>query len=299
MEKTFWGGTLIIFLGLLIDTVNQTVSIPIEKLVKAKDQIEAIILKKKATIKQLQSLCGLLNFLGRAVIPGHAFTRRIYAYATKRSKTGHILKPHHHIRVNNELKLDLSMWLKFLEHPSAVCRPFMDFSKDLNADEIFMYSDASLNALLGFGAICQSSWQYGLWGKDFIIQKKPSIEYLKLFGVTGGILTWIHRFSNRRVIQFCDNISDIHMLNKTTSSCQNCMVLIRLLVLKSLIHNIRIFGKYVSSKDNKFADLLSRNKIQAFKVAGANLFEEFPTPVPEEIWPVEKIWIQQETKDFE
>ena len=33
----------------------------------------------KATVKQLQQLCGFLNFLCRAIVPGHAFTRRMYA----------------------------------------------------------------------------------------------------------------------------------------------------------------------------------------------------------------------------
>ena len=35
--------------------------------------------KKKATVKDLQSLCGILNFLGRVVFPGRTFTRRMYS----------------------------------------------------------------------------------------------------------------------------------------------------------------------------------------------------------------------------
>ena len=124
LEKTFWGTTRLTFLGLLIDTINQCVCIPIDKIAKAVSLINSILEKssKKVALNQLQKVCGFLNFLGRCVITGRAFTRRLYAY-TANDK----LKPHHHIRVNSEMKRDLQMWLTFLEHPSVFCRPFLDF----------------------------------------------------------------------------------------------------------------------------------------------------------------------------
>ena len=120
MEKTFWGTNRLVFLGLLIDTVNQCVCIPIEKIQKAVELIDSILNKKskKVTLNQLQKVCGFLNFLGRCVIPGRAFTRRLYTY-TANDK----LKPHHHIRVNAEMRDDLKMWVTFLKHPTVFCRP--------------------------------------------------------------------------------------------------------------------------------------------------------------------------------
>ena len=125
LEKTFWGTTRLVFLGMLIDTVNQWVCLPVEKVRKAVSLIESVITKrsKKITLNQLQKICGFLNFLGRCIIPGRAFTRRLYVYTASSN-----LKPHHHIRVNAEMKEDLIMWLIFLKHQSVYCRPFMDFS---------------------------------------------------------------------------------------------------------------------------------------------------------------------------
>ena len=124
LEKTYWATNKLVFLGLLIDTINQCVSIPVDKVLKAVSLIESIIGKesRKVTLNQLQKVCGFLNFLGRCVIPGRAFTRRLYYY-TANDK----LKPHHHIRVNAEMREDLAMWLQFLQHPAVFCRPFMDF----------------------------------------------------------------------------------------------------------------------------------------------------------------------------
>ena len=106
MEKTFWASTSMTFLGMLIDTVNQCVAIPIEKIQKAKELIGEVLLKKsrKITLKQLQKICGFLNFLGKCVIPGRVFTRRLYVY-TSNTK----LLPHHHIRITGEMKADLEM----------------------------------------------------------------------------------------------------------------------------------------------------------------------------------------------
>ena len=138
MEKTFWGSTTIIFLGLLIDTVAGIVAVQQEKILKAKQLIRQALSKKshKITVHQLQKITGFLNFLGRAVIPGRAFTRRLYLSNPN-------LKQHHHVKISAEMKLDLEMWLTFLNHPSVFSRSFMDFSKCWNAHEVNFYTDAS------------------------------------------------------------------------------------------------------------------------------------------------------------
>ena len=288
LEKTYWASSYMTFLGMLIDTVNQCVAIPIEKIQKARNLINEVLLKKskKVTLNQLQKICGFLNFLGKCIIPGRAFTRRLYVY-TANDK----LKPHHHIKVNAEMRADLTMWLSFLDHPTVCNRPFLDFSKTLIADELDMYSDAS--GKLGMGALCQSDWMYILWPKEFLKRCKPSIEYLELFGVVAGVLAWIHRFKNRRIVLFCDNESVVGMINLTTTSCKNCMVLIRILVFKGLIENVRIFAKHIAGTKNELADNLSRNRLDLFhkncKRKGKTM-AKIPTEVPEAIWPIDKIW---------
>ena len=137
------------------------------------------------------------------------------------------------------MRNDLTMWLQFVQHPSIFCRPFLDFSAVLEAKEIFMYSDASCNPLLGAGRVCQKSWFITRWDKQFIIDKQPSIEYLELFAVAVGFLNWINRFKNSRIILFCDNTSVVSMINKNTSNCPKCLTLIWLIVLESMIQNVR------------------------------------------------------------
>ena len=228
LEKTFWGSMCMVFLGMLIDTANQRVSVPVDKLTKGRMLIDSVINKKKLTLKQLQKICGFLNFLGRGIVPGRAFTRRLYPKTID-------LKPHHHIRITQEMRLDLETWQVFLKQPSAFSQPFIDFSKLIVANEVNFYTDAS--GRIGMGGLCEDSWMAELWPAEFLQSCGPSIEYLELFALVAAVVAWIDRFRNLRVVLFCDNSSICTMVNATSSSCKNCMILIRILVLKCLAAN--------------------------------------------------------------
>ena len=222
LDKTFWATTILVFLGLLINTETQTVSIPIEKVNKGKQQIAKILDKKKITLRELQQVCGFLNFLGKGVVPGRAFTRRLYTY-TANSK----LKPHHHLNVNSEIRADLKLWQTFLDNSEVFCRPFMDFSKRYSAHEIEFYTDAS--GKIGYGGICQEFYMHGKWSQNFLNKYKPSIQYLEMFALAAAVLKWIHLFTNKRVVVFVDNKSVRDMINNNTTSCKNCMTLVHLI----------------------------------------------------------------------
>ena len=90
-EKTFWSTDFLSFLGLLINTLDQMVSIPVDKVERAKFLLNYMLGKKKVMVKDLQKLCGFLNFLCRCIIPGRAFTQTIYSYFSSS------MKPHHHV----------------------------------------------------------------------------------------------------------------------------------------------------------------------------------------------------------
>ena len=289
LEKTFRATTCLTFLGFLLDTVNQTVSVPIDKICKARELIQEVLNKKKVTVHTVQRLCGFLNFLCRAIVPGRAFTRRLYAITA-----GDKLKPHHHVLVKAENRMDLRVWLAFLDHPSVFARPFMDFSEILTADRIFFYTDSSGSSSKGMGGICFTSWMFSAWDSNFIESNKPSIQYLELYALTAGIIAWIHKFANRRVILFCDNKSVVDMLNLGTSGCRQCLVLIRLITLHCMIHNVRVFGEHVSTTKNDLADSLSRLQFtRFFKLVAEKelIMDKMATPVPQLIWPMSKIWL--------
>ena len=158
--------------------------------------------KKKAKVKDLQHLCGYLNFICKAILPGSMFVRCMYAKFSNilnvnRSapKDEYIYKlwQHHHIKLDKEFKLDCKIWLEFLSGNlgEVVYKPMIDVNVGgVNSREFCFYSDASALPKLGFGVILGSSWIQAKWDTQLILKEKPSIEFLELFSLCAGIFSW-------------------------------------------------------------------------------------------------------------
>ena len=239
IEKIVWADTIIVFLGILLDGSNLMLSIPIEKRDKALRLLCEIEDKKKATIKQLQVLTGYLNFLIKAIFASRTFIRCMYTKASQYQQ-GKKLKHHHHVHLDAEFRFDCQVWRFFLENlrESSICRPMIDLdTKEKTSVQLNFSSDASASNILGFGAIFDDEWIYGQWEAGYIKRFNPSIEYLELFVLVVAILTWGYKLKDMRMIVYCDNQAMVQMVNTLTSSCKNCMYLLRLLVLNNLVFN--------------------------------------------------------------
>ena len=206
-EKMIPASTALKFLGMIVDGKLHCLKIPKNKANKAMAELKLCIDKKKATILQIQSLTGLLNFLAKAIVPGRTFTRRMYAKIADKTAT---LKQHHHINLDCEFREDCRMWVSFLseveKYPMMYYRPFIDFEETPTALDVELYSDSSANNAMGFGGHHKSEWFFGQWEKDFVLKYNPSIEFLELYAVCVGIFIWIEKdFENLRIIAYCDN----------------------------------------------------------------------------------------------
>ena len=77
-EKTVWSTQLIVFLGVLLNGLLSIISLPQEKKLKVVTLLRTAIQNKKVTIKFVQQLMRMLNFLNKAIVPGRAFTWGMY-----------------------------------------------------------------------------------------------------------------------------------------------------------------------------------------------------------------------------
>ena len=231
-----------------------------------------------------------LNFINRAIVPGRAFTRRMYAKFSGIKDGNMMLKQHHHVKLDKEFKMDCKIWEMFLQDISSITRPFVDMSKEITADELFFYSDASAKEDFSYGAVFGNRWIFGRWQENFIQDYEPSIKFLELFALCAAIFTWQDQITRARVIVFCDNISVVHMVNKLTSSCGQCMKLIRLLTLNNLKWDRRIFIRHIEGRKNILSDALSRPNLTKFFKYAPKTIHPHPDNISEELWPLTKIW---------
>lgn len=283
-EKTVYATTLIVFLGLLINSVTRTLCILVDKRDAALGQIDMILWSKKIKMHKLEALTGLLNFLCRAIVPGRTFTRCFYDRIAG-------VKQHHHIRVDHALKEDLLVWKNFLKNSNSLCRPFMDFSEILKADELDFYTDASLsNERAGFGVVYGKTWTFSQFPDWMLDNEQVAIHTLEMYALVLGVTLHANSFRNRRIKVFCDNQAVVHMINNGTSKCKTCMLFIRHLVKISLQRNCRVFAKYVPTDENSRADALSRLDIDKFCRLSSPEIDNTPLPLPPVLWPVRREW---------
>ena len=120
------------------------------------------------------------------------------------------------------------MWQSFLQHPSVYSRPFIDFEVTLQAEQICMFSDASKALYWVLVVSVRIPGHMPSGQKNFIEQFEPSIEFLELYAVVVTVVNWLDRFKNKRIMLHCDNQAVVSMVNNNTSSCKQCLALIRI-----------------------------------------------------------------------
>ena len=151
-EKTCGPATTLSFAGIELDTLRSEARLPADKILKCKDLISDFLTRKKVSLREVQSLTGLLNFACSVIQPGRAFLRRLI------DLTISIWLPYHFICLKREVKADLQVWLEFLEEYNGKSFSLEDVC--YTSERLNLYTDASLGSL-GFGAIFQNHWCYG------------------------------------------------------------------------------------------------------------------------------------------
>ena len=295
-EKMEGAASIMVFLGTLMNGRLQVISILLDKVKKAVDLIQTAISNQKVKIKFVQQLTGTLNFLSHAIVPGRTFTRGMYHKLKLHDKSGRLLRDHHHTYLDSQFINDCKVWLGFLmsayERPGSLCRPFSDFDDSVVWTTLNLYSDSSLNKKLGYGGIFDDQWFFGQWSEKFIEVNDPSIEFLELFALVVSLTIWVDdpRLQNTRIKIFCDNQAVMHMVNNLTSSCMQCMKLLRILALQGIRNGRRVKVAFSKSKNNVLADALSRLDFARFWHNAPKTMHPTPCEMRVMLWPIEKIW---------
>ena len=269
-SKTVLPSQVVELHGLLVNTVKQTIYLPSDKRDKAMDLLQAMLCRKTTTLRQLQSLIGVLSFATRAVEGGRAFLRRLI------DLTIGVKRPFHHIRITSEARKDIQAWMLFLrEFDGLMYFRHINWS---SSDTISLYTDSSNK---GYAAMFGSHWTYGTWPDTW---KQYHITIKEMFPITLALSLWADKLRNHRIIFVTDNQAIAHCLLKHSSKDLTIMRLIRSLIVCALKNNIVFTSRWIPTHSNTIADLLSRLSItQALRIAP--WLDREPTHVPEALRP--------------
>ena len=248
-SKTVHPTTLMEAHGIEIDSRRMELRLPKDKLATCKQLLTNLFNSKRATLLQLQSVLGHLNFACKAIVPGRAFLRRIIHL------TLGLTKPHHHVRITEQARADINVWLEFLETFNG--RSLFLNDTWISSSTLRMYTDAA--GSLGYAAVFGSHWFAHPWQDDLAIRE---ITYKELFPIVLALEIWGHLLRNNRIIFRTDNQAVVAIINKQTSKDIHVMVLVRRLVSSALKFNIQFKAEHIYGYTNVVADKLSRLKFQ-------------------------------------
>ena len=269
--KTVGPCTCIQFLGIEIDSVSMEARLPLDKLTKCRALLRSFMGKEKVTLRELQSLVGVLSFACSVIRFARAFLRRMI------DLTLGITKPYHHIRLTSQVKLDLGVWLQFLDTYNG--KSFFIDNDFLTGDYLQLFTDASGGK--GYGAVCGPEWFFGEWP---VAWRTLNITVLELYPIFAAVEIWATSWENSSICFFTDNESLVSVLNKQSSKEPLVMGLLRKLILTCLRRNINFTARHVPGRSNTLADKLSRCQIEEFRrlAPWANLN---PTVMPFDVCP--------------
>ena len=223
------------------------------------------------TVKELQSLIGLLNFTCSVILPGRAFLRRLI------DLTIGLKHPHHRIRLSKDAKADLKVWMRFLAGFNA--RAFFLDDLWVTSATLELFTDAAGSK--GYGAVFGWKWFYGSWPETW---SSLNITFLEFFPIDLALHIWGSTMANKCVCFVTDNSALVDVINRQTSKHKLIMILVRDLVLTSLKYNILFRARHIAGIHNSCADLLSRLQVNQFKQIFPEA-DEMPTPIPENLQP--------------
>lgn len=251
-DKACPPSTLMVFLGILFDTILMTMEVTPDRLKEIKVELIRWLRKRYSTKKQVQSLIGKLNFCASVVRAGRLFFSRILTFMkTMRDRGFH--------EVPQDVRKDIDWWIRFVEQFNGVsCIPDELWSRP----GLVFSSDASLVAA---GAWAPATEEHNI-NEYFTVQfpaalqckAEVSINELEAVALLLGIRVWGGRCKGKRMLIRCDNQATVHILNTgraTNVFAQACMREVHFWCAK---FDCQVRAFHLKSKLNTMADVLSR-----------------------------------------
>ena len=179
--------TNMVCLGIEIDSVNQTLSIPKEKIQQILENCQAVLKKPSISKKGLQSLIGSLMFIHKAVKPARVFVNRLIQCLRECVDCKAI-------QITEDFVKDIHWFLQFLEKYNGV-------SKYVHPPVNEMEEIALDACLTGFGAVYgEKMYTFHLAAID--IPPTSSIVHLEMWNILSACRVWGRIWSG----------SSVHML---------------------------------------------------------------------------------------
>jgi hypothetical protein len=262
-DKTEGPTSALVFLGIHLDAANMRASLPHQRLEDLK-QLAALWVKKKerATIHELQSLTGILNFACKVVRPGRYYLRRIINHTSRMLRT--LKNPGSWAAwlIPPAVKEDIQWWLDFADKWNGISLLYEADWHESNSTNSTLELETDACGT-GFGAVYKGEWFAGTWSAEQLKVahrvKHISMPYLELHTLVQAAATWGHQWSRRKVRFLTDAEVNVQAILAKDSKDPHSMHLLRQLCTIAAKHGFDFQCSHIPGLTNVAADALSRH----------------------------------------
>jgi hypothetical protein len=266
-EKTEGPSQRLSFLGVMLDSVDQTLSCTPQRVEELTSLLRSLRRQRVITRRHAESLIGKLSFAAKVLPGARPFMRRML-------DTVHACKsriPSHPLRIDPGFRDDVRFWLRHFDSWNG-----RQQWRSSRASPFVFASDASLH---GFGFLLESTpttssvdttaWpQHLRVGAGFSGKYSPAhahlhkshtqISWLELLAVVACTTTYAPHLTGQSLLFYVDNSTDVHIINRQATRSKLLAPLLRQLYTLALQHNLSIRAVHRPGVDNTLADFLSR-----------------------------------------
>lgn len=247
----------LVFLGILIDSINMTLSVPEQKLSELRNDLQCFLNRAKVTKRDIQQLVGKMNWIAQIIYGGRFHIRRLI------DRSNSLEKQWYRTRVTKDMKLDVCWWLDFMKIFNGTM-PIVEFRPS---------TSLSIDACkVAAGAFYNGDFIYTPWSNK---TASLPINYLEVLSLEPAVQRWAHLWANKRVFVHCDNQAACAIIRKGSSKHPLVMQSLRRIFWSSAIYNFKLVPIYYPGKCNVLSDLVSRlhesNNLQRLKYHMTNL----------------------------
>ena len=244
IEKACPPSTRMIHLGVLFDTEAMTMEVTQQRVADTLADAEAWCGKEVATIKEVQSLVGRLQFVCKCVRQGRIFVSRVLNFLRVLNAGGSPSIP-------EEVRRDLRWFQFFLQDYNGVSLiPQMERTPS----DALLASDA---CLVGFGAVCDKQFCKGSFPPQ-ILSQSLHISALEMLALIVAIKVWKDSFRGLRVGVKCDNEATVLVINSGKSRDPFMQACLRELCFICAQAQFEVWAEHIPGISNRLPDLLSR-----------------------------------------
>ena len=271
-EKTEGPSQRLSFLGVLLDSVSQTVSCTPERVEELTTLLRSLLRQRVITRGHTASLIGKLSFAAQVLPGARPFMRRML-------DTLRLCKSRRHsapVRIDPGFREDVRFWVQQLhlwngrqQWRGSRASPFV-FASDASLSGFGFYLESTPTP--PSGTVDSAAWpQHLRVGAAFSGSYAPEhahlhgshtqIAWCELLAVVACASTYAPLLAGQSMLFLVDNSADVHIINRQATRSKALAGLLRQLYALACKHNISIRAEHRPGVDNTLADFLSRAEL--------------------------------------